>query len=220
MYGMSATATVPAATSRYHTLHKVISVVFEPSLVATPLILIFVYTRRHLFTLELPVVYLVLGMLGTVIPLAYTVALRKAGLISSLFYSRKSDRVYFYPMMLICEVVVFVFFAWFSTSRALPGAAFAGIIVSLGLAALTRWHKVSYHAAGLGGGLSIAVALVGPWGFVYLPMLALVAYSRVRLREHSWLEVTVGGTYGMISAAVGYRWFIDNGDLIINLLPR
>lgn len=218
MIAMPATATMPADPNRHNGLHKLLSVVFEPSLVATPLIFTFVYTRRHLFTLDLATVYMVLGLFGAVIPGVYTVALYKAGRIGSLFYSRKRDRAYFYPMMLFCELCVFFFFAWASTSRALPGAAFAGIAVGAGLALLTPWHKVSYHVAGLGGGMSIALALLGAWGFVFLPIMVLVAYARVRLREHTWLEVTIGGLYGMVSAAVAYQWFLEHGDLLIALV--
>lgn len=220
---MSNMATAPApadqATSAHDRLHKLISYVFEPSLVATPFIFAVVYTRRHTFALPLDTIYLILSLFGAVIPVLYTITLYKLEKIASIFYSRRSDRIFFYPLLIACESGVFFFFAYQSTSRALVSAAFATIVVAVGLAIMTFWHKISYHLAGLGGGLSIAVALIGQWGFVLLPVMVLVAYARVRLREHTWLEVTVGGIYGIVSSAIAYRAFSTYGSLFLDLLP-
>jgi membrane-associated phospholipid phosphatase len=206
--------------STHARLHKLISFVFEPSLVATPFIFLFVYVRRHLFTLDLQTIYLVLSLFGAIIPATYTITLYRLGIISSVFYSRRRDRLWFYPLLIFCELGVFVLFAYSSTSMALTGAAFAAIAVGVGLALLTFWHKISYHLAGLGGALSITVAILGTWGFLTLPVMILVAYSRVRLREHTWLEVTVGGLFGIITAAAAFRFFMARGHLILELLPR
>lgn len=219
MSTMPGTATL-AAPSQHDRLHKLISVIFEPSILGTPFILAVVYTRRHLFSLDLQTVYLLLSFFGAILPVTYTVALYKLGRISSLFYSRRRDRVYFYPLLIFSELNVFLLFAYVSTSRALMAAAFAALVVSTGLALLTLWHKISYHLAGLGGALAIAVALVGWPGFVLLPVMPLVAYARVRLREHTWLEVTVGGLYGIVAAAAGFRLFMARGGWVLDRLPH
>lgn len=219
MFGMS-TTTAFHSDSAHRTFHKAVSVLFEPSLVATPFIFAFVYTRRHLFTLDLQTIYLFLSAFGAIIPATYTIVLYKMGVISSMFYSHRRDRLYFYPLLVFCCVGVFLLFAYSSDSRALTGAAFAAIAVGVGLAVLTIWHKVSYHLAGLGGALSITVALLGNVGFFVLPIMLLVAYSRVRLREHTWLEVIIGGLYGMVCAAAAFRFFLARGDLILDLLPK
>ena len=216
----STAATLDDTVSRHDRLHKLISVLFEPSILGTPFIFVVVYTRRHLFALDLQTVYLLLSFFGAVMPITYTIVLYKLGLISSLFYSRRRDRMYFYPLLIFSELNVFFLFSYVSSSRALMAAAFAALAVSTGLAALTFWHKISYHLAGLGGALSIAVALVGWPGFVLLPIMPLVAYSRVRLREHSWFEVTLGGVYGIVVAAAAFRWFSARGDWILAWLPH
>ena len=210
---------IAQATSTHDRLHKLISYVFEPSLVATPFIFAVVYTRRHTFALPLETIYLILSLFGAIIPVVYTITLYKLGKIASIFYSNRRDRLYFYPLLIACETGVFFLFAYQSTSRALVSAAFATIVVAVGLALMTFWHKISYHLAGLGGGLSIAVALIGESGFILLPVMVLVAYSRTRLREHSWLEVTVGGIYGIVSSAIAFQAFSTYGSLFLDLLP-
>jgi hypothetical protein len=208
-----------AMVRKRRTLHQVISFLFEPSVVATPLILLFVYTRRHTFSLDLWSIYLILALFGGVIPLLYTYMLRSRNYISSFSYSRRQDRVFFYPMLLVCVSSVFMLFVYTSTSHVLLAAAFAAFVAAAGLMMLTLWHKISYHLAGLGGIMAITVALVGLPGFALLPVMFLVAYSRRRLNEHTWLEVGVGGVYGIVSAAAAYRWFLAHGDWVIGRLP-
>jgi membrane-associated phospholipid phosphatase len=202
----------PADEPAHQPLHRLISVVFEPSVVAAPLVAILIYVRRHTFELDLGLVFLALFLLGGLLPAVYSLSLRHWGVISSLFYSRRQDRLYFFPMLLLVELGIFVFFTAVTTSLALQAAAFAAFVVSLGLAILTIWNKISYHLAGLGGVMTLAVALVGLPGFALLPVMVLVAYSRRRLGEHTWLEVTVGGVYGIVTAALAYTWYLANAD--------
>lgn len=201
-------------------LHKIISLIFEPSVVAAPLVLVLVYTRRHMFSISLEMAYLGLALLSLIIPLIYTSTLYRLGVISSLFYSRREDRIYFYPMMLVCILGVFLFFGFTSTSKALLSASFAAMVVGFGLAVFTLWHKVSYHLAGLGGILSIALVLVGFKALVFLPLMVLVAYSRTRLGAHTWFEVTVGGVFGMVTSAVAFQWFYETGFGYLRLVAE
>ncbi len=208
-----------APVSEHRRLHRIISYLFEPSLFSAPLVVLFVYVRRHLFTIPLELVVLGLVVLGAVIPLAYTGILVWTGRISGIFYARRRDRLYFYPMLLACEAAIFLLFAYTTSSMALRAAVFAMIAVSATLGVLTIWHKVSYHLAGLGGALSIAVALIGFEGLLVLPIMALVAYSRRRLDAHTWLEVTIGGTVGIVVSALGFRWFLTYGGVILAGIP-
>lgn len=200
-------------------LHRFISYVFEPSLVAAPLMMLLIYTRRHLFTVPISTVYLWMGLFGAFIPVTYTLILYKFGRITSVFYTRRRDRIYFYPLILGCEFLIFMLLAYTTISRDLTSTAFAALATTFGLAILTAWQKISYHLAGLGGLFSIATALVGVAGFLVLPLMVLVAYSRTRLGEHTWLQVTVGGLYGMLAAALAFRWFHGTGYEYLAWLP-
>lgn len=211
---------LPKPTRNRQSLHKLISLVGEPSVVAAPLVLILVYTRRHLFSIPLEMAYVGLALLALVIPLVYTTTLYRFGVISSYFYSRREDRIYFYPMMLACVLGVFLFFGFTSTSKALLSASFAALVVGFGLGILTLWHKVSYHLAGLGGIMSIAIVLVGSPALVFLPLMVLVAYSRTRLGAHSWFEVTVGGIFGMVVSAIAFQWFYQTGFGYLRLVAE
>lgn len=80
---------------------------------------------------------------------------------------------------------------------ALVVAQLVGLVVVL---VVTRWWKVSIHAAVAGGLLGIFVVLFGAWALVGLIPLAAVAWSRTVLDAHTWPQVIVGAALGAIVA--------------------
>ncbi|WP_258045155.1 hypothetical protein [Streptomyces sp. SM11] len=72
--------------------------------------------------------------------------------------------------------------------------------VLLALLAITFFWKVSVHSAVASGALAALMAVFGPWTLVLAPSVALIGWSRVRLRCHTISQVTVGM---LIGAAVG-----------------
>lgn len=81
---------------------------------------------------------------------------------------------------------------------ALVVAMFVGLVVVL---AITRWWKVSIHAAVAAGLLAVMLVLFGAWALIGLPLLIGVAWSRTVLDAHSWAQVTVGSLAGFAVAA-------------------
>ncbi|WP_018348936.1 phosphatase PAP2 family protein [Longispora albida] len=69
--------------------------------------------------------------------------------------------------------------------------------------ALLRW-KLSGHASVAAGSAAVAVALFGPVLLVSLPMVALVGWSRVRLKDHTVAQVVAGTLLG--GAVAGAVW--------------
>lgn len=84
---------------------------------------------------------------------------------------------------------------------ALVVAMLVGLLVVL---VVTRWWKVSIHAAVAGGLLGIFVILFGPWALVGIVPLAAVAWSRTVLDAHTWPQALVGAALG---AAVAVTLF-------------
>jgi membrane-associated phospholipid phosphatase len=80
---------------------------------------------------------------------------------------------------------------------ALVIAMLVGLLVVL---IVTRWWKVSIHAAVAGGLLAIFVVLFGPWALLGLVPLAAVAWSRTVLDAHTWPQVIVGAALGALVA--------------------
>jgi membrane-associated phospholipid phosphatase len=72
-----------------------------------------------------------------------------------------------------------------------------------GLAAtmlLTLWWKVSVHTAAASGTVAILVVTFGPPLLLALPAIALVAWSRIRLDDHTPAQTLVGAALGGLVA--------------------
>jgi membrane-associated phospholipid phosphatase len=75
------------------------------------------------------------------------------------------------------------------------------------LAAITaitfRW-KISVHAAVSAGSTAMLVLIYGPVALAVLPLVALVGWSRVVLRDHTVAQVIVGATLGVVVGLLAF----------------
>jgi len=82
---------------------------------------------------------------------------------------------------------------------ALVVAMLAGLALTLGVTVLARW-KVSLHAAVAAGTATTLVLVFGRWLLLAWLAVALVAWARVRLRDHTVAQVLVGVALGTLAA--------------------
>ncbi len=80
---------------------------------------------------------------------------------------------------------------------ALVVAMLAGLALTF---TVTRWWKVSFHAAVSAGTATTLVLVFGIWLLLAWPIVAVVAWSRVRLGDHSIAQVVVGAVLGAVAA--------------------
>lgn len=78
---------------------------------------------------------------------------------------------------------------------ALSWSMIATLVVVL---VITRWWKVSVHATVAGGAVATTVLLYGPWYLLLIAGVALVAWSRVMVEDHTAAQVVVGALLGPI----------------------
>jgi len=78
------------------------------------------------------------------------------------------------------------------------------------LAAITIVWKISIHCAVASGAVTILSLIFGPWVTPAYALVALVAWSRVALKDHTTAQVLAGVVLGAAAAAVSYR-IIRNG---------
>ncbi|MFD3663140.1 hypothetical protein ACFWVF_21510 [Streptomyces sp. NPDC058659] len=85
--------------------------------------------------------------------------------------------------------------------RALVAAMLAVLLV---LMAITFFWKVSVHCAVAAGALAVLASLYGPMVGLAAPLVALIGWSRVRLRCHTTAQVAVGACVGAIVGAAAF----------------
>jgi membrane-associated phospholipid phosphatase len=72
------------------------------------------------------------------------------------------------------------------------------------LAAITSVWKISIHCAVASGSVTILTLLFGPWLAPAYLLVALTAWSRVVVKDHTAAQVIAGSVLGAAAAAVTY----------------
>jgi membrane-associated phospholipid phosphatase len=84
---------------------------------------------------------------------------------------------------------------------ALVASMLAGLVVSL---AITIFWKVSIHTAVVAGAVVVLAFAFGPVLLFTAPAIALIAWSRVELGDHTPAQVVVGAALGAVVAFATY----------------
>ncbi|MFE2965628.1 hypothetical protein ACFXKC_18505 [Streptomyces sp. NPDC059340] len=113
---------------------------------------------------------------------------------------RRQDRVVAAPGVLASVVTGTALLYGLDAPAEVTALVTAMLAVLLALLVITFFWKVSVHSAVASGALAVLTSVFGPWMFVLTPLVALIGWSRIRLRCHSTCQVTVGA---LIGAAVG-----------------
>ena len=175
---------------------KWISHVFDPAITAFFVMLYAIVeeeTHRH------PQFYKILFValfISLIFPLIYTLLLLKLKLISNFFYSYKKDRVYLFPLILLVLLCMLGLLRHFQASQILIDYLEISLILFAFIAILTPVTKISLHMTGLTSLFIISLYLWGikavPFGFV----LPFVAWSRLKLQQHTGFQVFAGTLLG------------------------
>jgi len=85
----------------------------------------------------------------------------------------------------------------------------AVMLVSVaGLALITMVWKISIHCAVASGSVAILALTYGPPVLAGYLLVGLLGWSRVAVRDHSWLQVAGGTALGAAAAALAYTAFL------------
>jgi membrane-associated phospholipid phosphatase len=76
------------------------------------------------------------------------------------------------------------------------------------LAAITLVWKISIHCAVASGSVTILALMYGPFVLAAYVLVGLLAWSRVTVQDHSWLQVVGGTVLGAAAAVLAYAAFL------------
>ena len=88
-----------------------------------------------------------------------------------------------------------------SAMVALIAAMVATLVVIM---AITFAWKISVHAAVSSGSVAILALTYGPWLLAAYPLVALIGWSRIALRDHTPAQVVAGAALGAVVAAATF----------------
>ena len=125
----------------------------------------------------------------------------RRGRITDHNISRREQRPRMMAVALASVAVGLLVLFWLDAPHALfalVASMVAGVAVAL---AVTSFWKISIHAAVAAGMVASLVILVSPWWLLFAPLVVLTGWARVEVRDHTPLQVLVGGVVGAVVAA-------------------
>ena len=138
------------------------------------------------------------------VPMAYIAKGVKAGKWSDHHVSRREQRTTPLLVGLGSVAIASGLLILVNAPRPLIALVLSQLTGLLVVLAITRFWKVSIHCATAGGLLGVLVVMFGPWALLGIVPLAAIAWSRVILDAHTWMQVSVGAGLGFL---IGWALF-------------
>ncbi|MBN1639534.1 MAG: phosphatase PAP2 family protein [Ignavibacteriales bacterium] len=186
---------------------RIISTVFIPPIMV---FVTFTFLSFYLETNGMKIFYGVLSsfILGVLLPIIYFIKLRKQNRIKDNDATIKEERTnpYLYGIFL-CLIGLF-FFAMIEMNKLSFLLWFCYIINSLFMLLINKFWKISAHSIGISIPFAVLIFLFKWWGLLFLPFVFLVAWSRLKLKVHTPLQVIAGVLFGFILTIIQISIFI------------
>lgn len=193
-----------APRPRRRRLARIVTEVFAPA--PTSLVVLVAVT---LHSASSPAEALRFGIIAvvfaTLIPFAYLVRGVRRRQLTDIHVRRREQRTL--PLLVGIGSAAFLFglLLWLGAPRdllALIGAMVAGLAISL---VVTLFWKISVHVGAVTGAITILAIVVGPVLLLLAPLVALVAWARIELSDHTVAQV-IGGS--LLGASVASSVFV------------
>ncbi|WP_158843675.1 phosphatase PAP2 family protein [Saccharothrix deserti] len=154
----------------------------------------------------------VVGLTGSVIPMAVIVRGARRGRWEGHHVTNREGRL---VPLLVCVASLGLGIAALTfggAPRAMVALALSMFLSLLVCLAVTfglpvngvRGWKVSVHAAVAAGAVAVLTITYGPWVLLAAPLVALVAWSRVALGDHTKAQVVVGVVLGAVVGGLAF----------------
>jgi hypothetical protein len=118
--------------------------------------------------------------------------------------SRRVDRVSALAIACLSVLLAAVLVRTLHTSNDLQTVLLTMLFVLALTLGATPLNRVSVHMAAITGGCVVLQLLFGTIGVALLPIVAIVAWSRLELGAHTLTQVVSGAVLGAIGASAAY----------------
>ena len=106
---------------------------------------------------------------------------------------------------LVCVVVGLALVSWLGAPRPVVALVVAMLGGLAAMTAVSHWYKASFHLA-VAAGVAVVLGLVLGWvaAMLLLPVLAVIAWARLRAGRHTLGQILVGLVVGALAAGLIY----------------
>ncbi|WP_239516265.1 MULTISPECIES: hypothetical protein [unclassified Streptomyces] len=148
------------------------------------------------------------GLLGCLFAAAIPLAFIKYGIRRGRWADRhvgQRQQRLVVMTFIIFSVATGILLLWaFDAPRTMIALIAAMLATLAALLAVTRAWKISVHAAVSCGSLAMLAMTYGPWVLLASPVVAVVGWSRIELKDHTVAQVIAGAALGAAVAAATF----------------
>ncbi|MFB7176543.1 hypothetical protein ACFCYI_02390 [Streptomyces sp. NPDC056257] len=140
-------------------------------------------------------------LFAAVIPLAFIKYGIRRGRWADRHVGQRQQRIVVMAFI-VASVTAGTALLWaFGAPRTMIALIAAMLSTLAALLAVTPAWKISVHAAVSSGSVAMLALTYGPWALLACPVVAVVGWSRVELKDHTLGQVLVGAAVGAAVAA-------------------
>ncbi|MEK7517494.1 MAG: hypothetical protein AAB583_03005 [Patescibacteria group bacterium] len=176
-------------------------------LLPIPYILVSRFTDNHIYAIKW-MIFSYIFILAIAVFIGVGVLL---GIFSNFDVSKREQRPLLFTFTALIIFSYLVSLLIFDGPKILFMAVFALILGLIIIAIVNQWVKASIHVAILTSSVLLMIILYKGYYFLFLLLIPLLSWARVKMREHTILETVVGSIFGVLLTVIVYvasRYFL------------
>jgi hypothetical protein len=193
---------VPVAPSPGLRLAKIVTEVLSPAVIVVLLPFAVAWNATGHAVVNTIVWSLVVAVFYSVLPMAFIVRGARRGKWDGHWVRERERRFLPLMMCLVSALAGLVILLVWDAPQDIIALAWSMVTVLIACVLITKWWKISLHATVAGGAVATVVLIYGWVMVVLVPLVALVAWARVRVADHTAAQVTVGAFLGPVVGGV------------------
>ena len=177
---------------------RIVTEVLSPAVVAVALPLVVAWHATGHDPLATAAWGVVVAVFFSVLPMVFLVRGARSGKWDGHWVRDRAHRTVPLLVCLLSALAGLAVMLVGGAPRQLVALSWAMIVTLVACLVITRWWKVSVHAAVAGGAVAMMTLLFGPWLLALVVLVALVCWARVRLTDHTVAQVVAGALVGPV----------------------
>lgn len=119
---------------------------------------------------------------------------------------RWQRRLVVIPFIMLSVLTSFAVMLWADAPDDMTAMVLAMFAALVPIMVITVWWKVSVHTAVASGAVVCLAIALGAWWLLLHPLVVLIGWSRVVLRDHTRAQTVAGALVGAVSAGLTF-WY-------------
>jgi hypothetical protein len=190
--------TAPPAPGAGHRLAKIVTEVLSPAVIVVLLPIAVAWNATDHRILPTLLWSLIVAVFYSVLPMVFIVRGARRGKWDGHWVRERERRFLPLMMCLASALVGLVILLLGDAPRDVIALGWSMVAVCVVCVIITKWWKVSLHATVAGGAVATVVLIYGWVLLVLVPLVALVAWARVQVRDHTAAQVIAGAFLGPV----------------------